>query len=311
MSQCDHYQELISRLIDEDLDAKERAELEEHLKTCPDCTLMFEAFAKISDEIGGELEDVPLDLRESVMAEIRREELRRRERLPAILRIVMGVAAAFAVVAGVTLGVSPTLRDRLAARATGAEMQMISMQASSDKAAPEEAAAMDTAADEGARDMEAAAAGVDEAMPEEEAYFDDIAPESDAASAATQTAVTDAAPAEARTDAAEQEPLAEETEEEAAPTQELAEPEAEPETRDLTGWLELSSLRTLLGAGETELDRAALQQDAKLVLLVRHAGESCSVTIYEHEGKLYWYDPSADAVYLSDLTWQQLLDFLG
>ena len=165
---------------------------------------------------------------------------------------------------------------------------------------------MDTAADEGVRDMEAAAAGVDEAMPEEDdAYFDDIAPESNAASAATQTAVTDAAPAEARTDAAEQEPLAEE----AAPTQ--SEPAVEPETRDLTGWLELSSLRTLLGGGETELDRTALQQDAKLVLLVRHAGESCSVTIYEHEGKLYWYDPSVDAVYLSDLTWQQLLDFLG
>ena len=149
MSQCDHYQELISRLIDEDLDARERSELEQHLKTCSDCALLFEAFARISDGIGGELEDTPLDMRESIMAEIRRTELRRRERIPAILRVVMGLAAAVAVVAGVTLGVSPTLRDRLAARATGAEMPMISMQASSDKAAPEEAAAME-AADEAA-----------------------------------------------------------------------------------------------------------------------------------------------------------------
>lgn len=308
MSQCDHYQELISRLIDEDLDARERSELEEHLKTCSDCALLFEAFARISDGIGGELEDAPLDMRESIMAEIRRTELRRRERIPAILRVVMGLAAAVAVVAGVTLGVSPTLRDRLAARATGAEAPTIGMQASTEKAMPEEAdEALPEEAAVGAE--EAAAGNAFEALPEADgaALFDNAAAEREIADASTQ-AVTDAAPAEAETPAA-QEPLAEdvaeETAEEAVPTQ------AEPEARDLTGWLELSSLRTLLGAGETELDRAALQQDAKLRLLVRHAGESCSVTIYERAGKLYWYDPSADTVYLSDLSWQQLLDFLG
>lgn len=308
MSQCDHYQELISRLIDEDLDARERSELEQHLKTCSDCALLFEAFARISDGIGGELEDAPLDMRESIMAEIRRTELRRRERIPAILRVVMGLAAAVAVVAGVTLGVSPTLRDRLAARATGAEAPTISMQASTEKAMPEEAdEALPEEAAVGAE--EAAAGNAFEALPEAEdaALFDNAAAEREIADASTQ-AVTDATPTEAETPAA-QEPLAEdvaeETAEEAVPTQ------AEPEARDLTGWLELSSLRTLLGAGETELDRAALQQDAKLRLLVRHAGESCGVTIYERAGKLYWYDPSADTVYLSDLSWQQLLDFLG
>ncbi len=185
---------------------------------------------------------------------------------------------------------------------------MMSMQASADKAMPEDAAPMEAAAEEAA--PEAAAYGTNEALPEAEepASFGEAALERDVENAAPQ-AMTDTAQAEALPDASETQPLAEEAAEEAAPVQVQEEPELE--IRDLTGWLELSSLRTLLGTGETELDRAALQQDAKIRLLVRHAGESCSVTIYEREGRLYWYDSSADTLYLSDLSWQQLLDFLG
>ena len=78
MSSCEKYQELISRMVDEELCAKERAALTEHIRSCPDCAALYSAFSALSRQIGGDLEDAPAELRENVMAEIRRTEIRKK-----------------------------------------------------------------------------------------------------------------------------------------------------------------------------------------------------------------------------------------
>ena len=108
MSQCEFYQELISRMVDGDLSALEEADLARHIETCPDCAALFQAFSAISGQIGEDLEEAPFDLRDNVMAEIHREEIRRRNRIPTILRSVLSAAACVALIAGVYLGVSIT-----------------------------------------------------------------------------------------------------------------------------------------------------------------------------------------------------------
>lgn len=80
MSGCDYYQELISRMLDEDLTRDERAALAEHLGTCRECTAMYQAFSILSDNLSSDLEEPPEELTDNIMAEIRREEIVRRNR---------------------------------------------------------------------------------------------------------------------------------------------------------------------------------------------------------------------------------------
>ena len=70
MEQCEAMQELLSRMLDEDLDAHEQRELAEHLKNCPDCRAMYEAFSALSGALQNDLAEAPESLRENVMAEI-------------------------------------------------------------------------------------------------------------------------------------------------------------------------------------------------------------------------------------------------
>lgn len=76
MTNCDRYQEMISRMLDGDLSPKERAELAEHVKRCPDCAAVYVAFRSLSENLGQELEEVPGALHENIMADVRRESLR-------------------------------------------------------------------------------------------------------------------------------------------------------------------------------------------------------------------------------------------
>ena len=121
MSRCEEYQELISRMVDEEPPDRRKAALEEHIRTCEDCAALYSAFSALSRQIGEDLEEVPLDLRENVMAEIRREEVRRKNRIPTALRGILAAAACLAVIVGVSLGVSPQLRGRLSAAARSEE----------------------------------------------------------------------------------------------------------------------------------------------------------------------------------------------
>ena len=103
MNKHDAYRELISRLLDHDtLTEEENTALQAHLEECPECRLMYQAFTEMSGYIGGELEEPPMELHENIMAEIRREDVRRRNQrvfgwtgfvaAAAVLALVIGVA---------------------------------------------------------------------------------------------------------------------------------------------------------------------------------------------------------------------------
>ena len=48
MQDCAYMQELISRMIDGELDADEQAVLAKHLEDCPACRTMYDAFNAVS-----------------------------------------------------------------------------------------------------------------------------------------------------------------------------------------------------------------------------------------------------------------------
>lgn len=105
MNDCEYYQELISRLLDEDLTAEEDSALKSHLESCAQCRLMFEAFSAVS-RLAGETEEPPEFLHENIMADIRRAEIKKKNRR---LRPVFAAAACLAVVILGTLGGRGTL----------------------------------------------------------------------------------------------------------------------------------------------------------------------------------------------------------
>lgn len=105
MKECEHYQELISRLLDEDLTVDEDAALKSHLESCAECRRMFEAFSAVS-RLAGETEEPPEALHENIMARIRRAEIKKKNRR---LRPVLAAAACLAVVLLGAWGVRNTL----------------------------------------------------------------------------------------------------------------------------------------------------------------------------------------------------------
>ena len=59
MNECHLYQELISRLVDGELNKNEYAALKEHLENCSEWSAMYAVFASLSDIIGSEDEPLP------------------------------------------------------------------------------------------------------------------------------------------------------------------------------------------------------------------------------------------------------------
>ena len=80
MEQCAAMQELISRLLDGDLDAAEQAALAEHLAVCPECQALYEAFSAVSGALREQQEEPPERLHENVMAAVRRDAMGKRNR---------------------------------------------------------------------------------------------------------------------------------------------------------------------------------------------------------------------------------------
>lgn len=98
MSSCEYYQELISRLVDDELSAEEQAVLVSHLEHCPDCAALVQAFQSISGVIAEDLEEPPEALSENVMAELRREAIKTENRKKRRWKGPLATAACLAVV---------------------------------------------------------------------------------------------------------------------------------------------------------------------------------------------------------------------
>lgn len=105
MTSCETYQEMISRMLDGDLSAEERAGLSEHVKGCPDCAAAYVAFRSLSESIGEDLAEPPAGLHRRVMEEVRSQQgagrvvkLRRRQ-----WTNLLAVAACFALIVSAAL----------------------------------------------------------------------------------------------------------------------------------------------------------------------------------------------------------------
>ena len=109
MSSCEQIQELISRMLDEELTPQEAEAVRRHRENCPDCAAMYAAFQALSDTLGQDLEEPPEALRENVMAELRREEIRQKNTRRGPWRAVLTAAACVLIFVGITQFVNPRL----------------------------------------------------------------------------------------------------------------------------------------------------------------------------------------------------------
>ncbi len=83
MKHC-NFSELISSYIDGELDPQASAQLEEHLKVCPDCKAMYEELRHIKELLGSVTEIEPPDsLHFSIMEAVNQEAIRREDALRA------------------------------------------------------------------------------------------------------------------------------------------------------------------------------------------------------------------------------------
>ncbi|HOV65705.1 MAG TPA: zf-HC2 domain-containing protein, partial [Bacillota bacterium] len=83
MKHC-NFSELISSYIDGELDPQASAQLEEHLKVCPDCKAMYEELRHIKKLLGSVSEIEPPDsLHISIMEAVNEEAIRREDALRA------------------------------------------------------------------------------------------------------------------------------------------------------------------------------------------------------------------------------------
>ena len=98
MSSCEYYQEMISRMIDDELSEKERAVLARHLDTCPECSALYAAFSGLSAAIADDLEAPPEELSDNIMAELRRADIQVKNRRKPRWRGVLAAAACLALV---------------------------------------------------------------------------------------------------------------------------------------------------------------------------------------------------------------------
>ena len=142
MTNCEHYQKLISRMLDNDLSKDERSALAAHVKTCPDCAAVYVAFRSLSEHLGADLEEVPPSVHENVMAEVRRDSLRAKNSVHRSHRrwhTALTVAACLVLVAAAGLSL-PRLAPRMGKSAApqAAEPFAMAEDPMTEEAAPEE-----------------------------------------------------------------------------------------------------------------------------------------------------------------------------
>lgn len=93
MTGCDYYIDLVSAGLDNELSNEESSALTKHLNECDDCRALWNAFTAVSGAFADELEDVPDALHENVMAEIRRIEIKKRNRRTRMISTLAACAA--------------------------------------------------------------------------------------------------------------------------------------------------------------------------------------------------------------------------
>lgn len=73
MSNCEHYRQQISQLLDGELPAGQVQTLRAHLRTCPDCRRAYDDFLAIQAAVRDAAAEPPADLAARIMQQVRRE----------------------------------------------------------------------------------------------------------------------------------------------------------------------------------------------------------------------------------------------
>jgi len=272
MTPCQHYSELISCLIDGELTNVERESVLGHIAECERCRALYNAFAAVSSASGEELEEVPEDLRENIMANIRREEIRRNNTRKKHIRTTVSAAACLALIITAAFAASPLLRRKGSVEKLSADYKT-----SVTEAAPE-------------------APAVGGAIPET-FLFDD---------SATDFAVPEAVEEEA---AAVAESL---TEADAAPIQESAEPESANsrsilQVYELSPDADIEQLNAYLSGSPAQLPER--EPDNTFAVSYHRDGEPCIADVCIFDEQAYFSFNSQD-FNLSDTPAHELIFFL-
>lgn len=117
MSECTKIQELISALVDGEVSESEKTEIEKHIEACPECKAMFEAFTAVSESLF-ELEEVPENLHESIMREVKNEG--RKKKSPWLKILPLAACFALVIFAAFSInGAEPDPSDNMLVGAVG------------------------------------------------------------------------------------------------------------------------------------------------------------------------------------------------
>ena len=73
MSNCEHYRQQISQLLDGELPAEQVQTLRTHLRTCPDCRRVYDDFLAIQAAVCDAAAEPPADLTARIMQQVRQE----------------------------------------------------------------------------------------------------------------------------------------------------------------------------------------------------------------------------------------------
>ncbi len=151
MRNCDYYQELVSRSLDDELSVEERKALAVHLASCPSCSQMRQLMADISSFFEEDMEELPDGLHEDIMASIRRSEMIKRNgragragktngsrrKISRPVRNLLATAACMALVIAAAVSLNPGERAESVVMARGAADESAQVQAATESDAPE------------------------------------------------------------------------------------------------------------------------------------------------------------------------------
>ena len=113
MSDHERFEELLSALLDGELNAEEEAEMRAHMAQCAECAAMYEAFAAVGAALKADADDVPDTLHDGIMSKVRMAEKARKTQNKIVrLRPILTAAACLVVLVGTVLALKNTVGMR-------------------------------------------------------------------------------------------------------------------------------------------------------------------------------------------------------
>lgn len=151
MNECEKYREMLSAMLDGELDAAENERLIAHLSLCAECRELYELLSSVSGSEVWELPEVPEGLHGRIMSGVKAEAAEKKKRARVVrLRPVAVAAACLVIIVGVVFGVPRVFRMGSSGNSSGSPGSVFNATAAaSSNAAPAAAqddAGMDTAA---------------------------------------------------------------------------------------------------------------------------------------------------------------------